>query len=98
MACWTAPLQTRADRGQEIRFSDRFRRVIIRAEVHTGPNVGLLTSGSQEDEWDADRFWVGTERRYDAVSIQFRHHHIAEDQVRLFLFRQLDAESTILGG
>src|SRR5215831_6024608 len=71
---------------------------IIGTEIHSGTNIGLLAFGCEEDKRDRDGLCVSTECSEHAVAVQFRHRHIAEDQVRLFLLRQLDADSTILGG
>ena len=41
---------------------------------------------------------IGAEGGDDSVAVQFRHHHVAKNQVGLFLLRQLDSDLAVLGG
>src|SRR4029077_1347370 len=91
-------LKTRADSVKEVMVRDWFSEVVIRAEVHSGTNVGLLTFGREEDERDGDGLGVSAKCSDHAIAVQFRHHHVAKNEVGLFLLRQLDSDSAVLGG
>src|SRR5260221_6858688 len=89
--------KTRADGVKKIRFRDWFGEVVIRAEVHSGTNVGLLAFGREENERDGDGLGVGAKCSDHAIAVQFGHHHVTKNEVRLFLLRQLDSDSAVLG-
>src|SRR5260221_12585271 len=90
-------LKTRADGVKEVRFRDWFGKVVIRAEVHSGANVGLLAFGCEKNERDGDGLGVSAKRSDHAIAVQFRHHHIAKNEVRLFLLLQLDSDPAVPG-
>src|SRR5271166_4890937 len=96
-ACWTA--RSRRERMAARRSGrDRLGQVIIRTKVHTCTDVGLLAFRSEEDKWDCDRFRIGPESGNDTESVEFGHHHVAKNEVGLFLFSQLYAEAPVRGG
>src|ERR1700732_1479863 len=91
-------LKTRADGVKGGLLRGWFGEVVIRAEVHSGTNVGLLAFGREEDERDSDGLCVSAKCSDHAIAVQFRHHHVAKNEVGLLLLRQLDSDSAVLGG
>ena len=53
--------KTRVDGAKEVRFRDWFGPIIIRTEVHSRTNVGILVLGREENERNGDGLYVSTE-------------------------------------
>jgi len=74
-----------ANRIEQIRFRHRFGQIIIGARIHPGAVDSIFSPfAGEEDEWDRDRRRIVAQSLEDAVSVQFGHHDVAEDEVGLF--------------
>ena len=68
------------------------------AQVQAVAVVRLFAFGREEDEGNGHGLLVGPQGFDDAVAVQFRHHHVAQDQVGGLRQRGLDAQAAIGGG
>ena len=73
--------QTRANGRQQFRRVERLGQEIVRAKLHTLPHIDPLGARSKENERDGGGARVFAQFFEHAVTVHFRHHDVADNEV-----------------
>ena len=75
-------LEPRLDRGIKHFDGERFRQVIVRAQLHAVAHAGIVRQARHQDERDRGGGGVAAERGERLIAVALLHVHIAEDEGR----------------
>src|SRR5262249_33524586 len=83
---------------KEVGLRHRFGQVISSTEAHSGTDVALLALSRKKDERNGLCLWRAAQGSNDTEPIELRHNYLRKNEVRLFLFSQLDTNAAVLSG
>src|SRR5688572_24897088 len=79
---YLAFLQPGFDGGEQLRSGERFRKIVIRPEIHSSSHTGGITHASHENERDGGGRRLAPQGFQQRVAVHVVHVHITNDEIR----------------
>ncbi len=83
--------------GDEFADKERLNDVVVCAEFEAEDSICFTGAGSEENNGDADQFWMAADSFADVEAIGIGKHDVEQDQVRLFAAAEVNGTPAGLG-
>ena len=91
----TSTRQLGVDAPAQLLGAERFRDVVVRAELEAPIDVGVLTARGEQDDRYVCSCWVRAKVGKDLESGELRHHHIEDAEIRAFRLRERESRLAV---